>query len=227
MPKTSSNKPKPSGERPIRVAVVVGYALLQETVRRILEEAPGLEVAGTVDRPARAVDLVRAEQPDVLLIVHTGATLDELDVIQRVAALGRGTRLLMLSPETSQHASLRMLRAGAHGILASDAGTEELVRAIRTLHRGELYLTPELQRAAAERYLGVDRQAAPEERLSDREHQVMRLLALGHTNREIAELLGVGVKTIDTHRANLLRKLDLRNNADVARFAIRTGVIEA
>lgn len=213
-------------ERAIRVAVVAGYTILQEAAQTLLEREGDIQVVGTADQPSTIVELIRAERPHVLFVVHTGTTIDELEVIQRVGSLARETKLLVLSPAVSQYVSLRILRAGAHGILSSSATSAETLRAIRTVHKGEVYLTPQLQRAAAERYLGVDDQTAPEERLSDREYQVMRLLALGHTNREIAASLGVGVKTIDTHRANLLRKLDIRNNADVARFAIRAGIID-
>ncbi|RMH17693.1 MAG: DNA-binding response regulator [Acidobacteria bacterium] len=227
--KTSrSQAPRHRGDNKdgIRIVVIAGYAILVEAIHHLLTTYDDLDVAGTAGDGATAVDVVQRRRPDVVLLAHFGSALDELDVIGRLNAASSAPRILILSHDASQHASLRMLRAGAHGILSPDVGSAEVVQAIRTVHQGQLFLTPELQRACAERYLGVDSEQAPEERLTDREFQVMRFLALGHTNREIAGQLGVGVKTIDTHRANLLRKLDLRNNADVARFAIKKGVVK-
>ncbi len=221
--------PQPQQEAParIRVGLVTTYPLLREAIRHVLRMHRAIEVVGDAGHPAAALDLVRHDHPDVLFILSSGGGLDEIDLIQRVLALGRPVRLLLLSADTSEHAALRTLRAGAHGILSPTMTTSDMVGALQSVHAGNLYLTPELQRACAERYLGVDASKSPEERLSDREFQVMRMLALGDTNREIAARLGVGVKTIDTHRANLLRKLGLRNNADIARFAIKSGTVEA
>ncbi len=211
----------------IRVGLVTTYPLLREAIRQVLRVQDVIEMIGEAGHSAATLELVRNQQPDVLFILPSGPSLDELDLIQRVIALDRPVRLLLLSSDTSEHAALRALRAGAHGILSPSMTTADMLEALQRVNTGQLYLTPELQRACAERYLGVDASKSPEERLSDREFQVMRMLALGDTNREIAARLGVGVKTIDTHRANLLRKLGLRNNADIARFAIKSGTVTA
>lgn len=211
---------------PIRVAIVAGYALVREALEHLLASADDLLVVASVVTSSDAVELVRTEEPDALLLVHTGSAMDELDIVQRVTALERTTRLLVLSTETGESAALRMLRAGAHGILEPETSAAQVRAALDTVHGGDIYLTEDLQRACAERYLGVTPDRSPEASLTDREFQVLRLLAHGYVNREIAEQLGVGVKTIDTHRANLLRKLGLRHNVDLVRFAIRQRIIE-
>jgi len=212
---------------PIRLAIIAGYTLVREALEHLLAGCQELDIVASGSTPAETIGLVRTRPLDALLLVHTGSVMDELDIVQRVVALERGTRVLVLSTETSESGALRMLRAGAHGILAPETTTAKVVEALRTLHRGEIYLTKDLQRACAERYLGVSPAHSLEDTLTDREYQVMRLLANGHINREIAKQLGVGVKTIDTHRANLLRKLGLRHNVDLARFAIRQHIINA
>lgn len=211
---------------PMRLAIVAGYTLVREALEHLLGDGHELTVIASVMTSADAVELVRAQAPDALLLVHTGSAMDELDIVQRIAAMHRSTRLLVLSTETSESTALRMLRAGAHGILAPESSAEEVRAALRAVHVGEIYLTEDLQRACAERYLGVTPDRSPEASLTDREYQVLRLLAHGYVNREIAGQLGVGVKTIDTHRANLLRKLGLRHNVDLVRFAIRQRIIE-
>lgn len=212
--------------RPIRLAIVAGYALIREALEELFAHQDEVDIVASGATPAEAVNLVRAEELDALLLVHTGSAMDELDIVQRVGALDRNTRLLVLSTETSESSALRMLRAGAHGILVPETTADTVTEALHTVHRGEMYLTRDLQRACAERYLGVAPDRSPEDNLTDREYQVLRLLANGYINREIAEQLGVGVKTIDTHRANLLRKLGLRHNVDLVRFAIRQRLVE-
>lgn len=217
---------KPSDARPMRIGIVASYALVRETLERLLADDGDLVVVASVLTAADAVELVRTEEPDALLLVHTGSAMDELDIIQRVDALHRATKLLVLSTETGESTALRMLRAGAHGILEPDTSAREVKRALEKVSQGEIYMTEALQRACAERYLGVTPDRSPEASLTDREFQVLRLLAHGFVNREIAAQLGIGVKTIDTHRANLLRKLGLRHNVDLVRFAIRQRIVE-
>ncbi|RMH17692.1 MAG: DNA-binding response regulator [Acidobacteria bacterium] len=211
---------------PIRVAVISAVEVLSEVIAFLLREHLDIELAGRGGSREEALRIVQSKKPDVIFLTLSGAVLNELNLIQQLAALDRAVKILVQSYNLNQDFLLYLLGSGARGIISIATNAKGVAEAIRKVHQGEFYLTPELQRACAERYLGVGAGRTPKERLSNREYQVMLLLARGRTNREIADELGIGVKTIDTHRANMLRKLGLRNNADVARFAMVHGLLE-
>ncbi len=209
----------------IRVVIADDHALVREGLRRILEEPVDLTVVGEAADGRAAVEQVRRLHPDVLVLDLSMPGKDGLDVVKELAARRSPTRILILTIHNEEHYALRALRAGAHGFLYKGAGTEELLKAVRAVARGLRYLPPEFERAFAERYVQPKARGSPAEALSDRELQVLRLLASGYTNREIAAKLHISVKTVDTHRRNILKKLNLRNNADLARFALKHGLI--
>lgn len=210
----------------IRVLIADDHSLVREGLRRILDEQFDIEVVGEAKDGKEAVELARRLRPDVILMDISMPEKDGLDATKEIRALDTRTRILILTIHNEEHYALRTLRAGADGFIFKGAKSEELVRAIRDLDRGLRYLPPELERFFAELYVRPKASGTPLEALSDREFQVLRLIALGHTNREVAEKLRISVKTVDTHRRNILKKLRLRNNSDLTRFAIRHGVIE-
>lgn len=211
---------------PIRVAIVDDQALVREGVGLLLARQGGIEVVGEGESGFDAVELARSRRPHLLLLELPLPGKDGLEATREIAALGGRTRVLILTRVSGVHLCLRALRAGASGCLRKSSGSAELVAAIREVHRGRIHLPPDLQDLLLARYARPGLAGGPEERLSDRELQVLTLLASGLTNREIAARLGRSVKTIDTHRANLLQKLGLRNNADLTRFALAEGLVD-
>jgi DNA-binding NarL/FixJ family response regulator len=209
----------------IRIVIADDHALVREGLRRILNEPLDMEVIGEAADGQAAIDLVRRLHPDVLVLDLSMPVKDGLDVVKELAALRVFTRILILTIHNEEHYALRTLRAGAHGFIYKGTSTEELLNAIRAVAQGIRYLPPELERAFAERYVQPEVQESLTERLSDREFQVLCLIASGYTNREIAEKLHISVKTVDSHRRNVLKKLHLRNNADLTRFALKHGLI--
>ncbi len=210
----------------IKVSIVAGYSILSEALAEILEKSDEMMVVGRATDGFEAIDLVRQCKPDVVLLQPSSMQRDGLETVSQIANLGYGTKILILPLEITKRFALRMLSVGARGLLAKNATSADLTRAVRSLYDGKLYLTPEVQELCAERYLLPREDRPPEDQLSDREFQVMRLLALGHTNREIAARLSVSIRTVDTHRGNLLKKLELRNNSDITRFAIQNRIID-
>jgi DNA-binding NarL/FixJ family response regulator len=161
----------------------------------------------------------------VLLLQPALSSADPISLIKHFVARRAASKLLVLLDDTtSGHLAARMIRAGAHGIILESLGSEGVTRAVRQVVEGDLFLSPELERLYAYRHL-LGQAGPPEELLSERELQVLLRLAQGQTNREIANDLFISVKTVDTYRASLLRKLDLRNNADITRFALQTGLL--
>ncbi|MDQ2696004.1 MAG: response regulator transcription factor [Pseudomonadota bacterium] len=184
-------------------------------------------MVGEAWRGADALELARRCNPDVFLLEPAAGGKDPLDTIRQLIAAHPVTRVVILAVDTGELSAVRMLRAGARGYLPRDCTLAQTLRAIRTVHAGRLYVTPRLQRICTERYLLGRDDLYPEQRLSDREFQVLRLLALGHTSSEIGQRLHIGTKTVDTHRVSVLKKLALRNVADLTRFAIRYGLVRA
>ncbi len=209
----------------IRIVIADDHALVREGLRRILEEPLDLTVIGEAADGQAAIELVRRLHPDILVLDLSMPVKDGLDVVKELTALRVPTKILILTIYNEEHYALRTLRAGAHGFIYKGASTEELLNAIRAVAQGIRYLPPELERAFAERYVQPEVQESPADKLSDREFQVLCLIASGYTNREIAEKLHISVKTVDSHRRNILKKLNLRNNADLTRFALKYGLI--
>lgn len=209
----------------INIAIVDEYVLLREALKEQLKKHDDLQVVAEGGNGFEAIEVIKNHPVDVLILEPIIPGKEGIDVTKEIANLKKATKILILTMDRTAHNAFRMLRAGATSWLSKTAGIDEVIKAIRATQRGQVYLPGELQRNFAERYVHPESMNHPEELLSDREYQVMRLLAMGHTNREISKVLFVGVKTVDTHRANLLRKLGLRNNADLTRFAIRNGVI--
>lgn len=203
--------------------VMVGSLLIREALRSRFEKCNDLEVVAEVAAPSEAVGCVLRSRPDIVL-VQASMAKDEIGATQEIVTHVPEVRVIVMMPETTPWPlGLRLVRAGAQGLIFTSAGSEEVVKAIRRVAGGKLYLPRELERLFAERHLmGYD--GLPEELLTDREFQVMTRLAQGQTNREIARELFISIKTVDTHRASLLHKLGLRNNSDLTRFALQMGL---
>ncbi len=209
----------------IRVAIADDHALVREGLRRMLATADDIDVIGEAADGSEAVELVQRDKPDVLLLDITMPKKDGIEATADIAALGVDTKVLIVSMHANEQYALRTLHAGASGFVWKGARLDELTTAVREVAAGGTYIPPELR----ERLGDVRRPADgenPASILSKREFQVMGYLASGMTNREIAALLNISVKTIDTHRGHVLKKLELRNNSDITRFAIQHGFIQ-
>jgi len=210
----------------IRVALADDHNLVREGLRRMLAVHDDIEVVGEAADGAAAVELVKDKQPDVMLLDISMPKKDGIEATSEIAALDLKTKILILSMHSDEQYVVRTLRAGASGFIWKGTRLEELVNAIKEVQAGNRYLPPDIEQSFAEKYLRPDAERAPAEILSKREFQVMCFLANGMTNREIAAQLNISVKTIDTHRGHVLKKLKLRNNSDITRFAIQHGYIQ-
>lgn len=212
-------------EKPVKIAMVDGYQLIIEALKPWFEAQPGMELIATAGDGFSAVECARNHDLDIIILEPMIPNKDGIDITKEIKTANDHVKILILTIDQTPHNAYRMMKAGASGWLSKATSLAELQKAIKSLAQGKVYLPDPLQKDFAERYVHKGKDNQPEERLSDREFQVLRLLAMGRTNKEIAVKLYVGVKTIDTHRANLMKKLSLRNNADLTRFAIRNGLI--
>lgn len=210
----------------IRVAIADDHALVREGLRKMLSGSDVINVIGEACNGAEAVKLVNELKPDVILLDITMPVKDGIEATTEITQLDVETKILILSMHSDEQYALRTLRAGANGFISKGARLEELLKAITDVRNGNRYLPEHIAKSFAEKHIQPDADKPLAELLSKREFQIMNYLASGLTNREIATLLDVSVKTVDTHRGHVLKKLKLRNNSDITRFAIQHGYIQ-
>lgn len=214
---------------PIRVLLADDHALFRDGVRALLEHEPDIEVVGEVEDGRAAVEQALALRPDIVLMDITMPHVDGIEATRQISAQAPQVRVLVLTMHDNEDVFFRSLSAGASGYVLKRSGGLELMGAIRSTHAGQSYLSPFLARALMSDYLERAERApdspAPK-RLSVREQEILKLIAEGHSSREIAEMLDLSVKTVHNHRTRLMTKLDIHRNADLVRYAIRLGVVE-
>ena len=209
----------------IKVLLADDHSIVRAGLRRIIEDAGDMDVVVEAADGLEAVEKAGQTPPDVAVLDISMPGMDGLEVMERLHADHPGLPILILTMHEEEQYVVRSISAGAKGYITKRSAPEQLVKAIRQVHAGGRYLSDEAAESLALHVArGVDGQS-PLDSLSNRELQVLRALALGRTNREIAETHHISVKTVDTYRFRLLKKLNLRNNAELSRFAIKHGVI--
>lgn len=212
----------------VRILLADDHAVLRDGVRMILETNPGFEVVGTADNGADAVALAQSLQPDIAVLDVAMPEINGLEATREIRACCPETEVIILSMHEGEDYLREALRAGAAGYVLKRAAAKELVGAIRAVRRGESYLDPALTRTLISDYVRkVDRGDTPPDTLTERELEVLRLVAEGLTNRQIALQLNISIKTVQSHRANLMDKLNLHDRTELVRYAIRRGLITA
>src|SRR4051794_14221292 len=206
------------------VLVCDDHALVRSGLRRLLETEPDIEVTGEAANAEDAIEQAGACRPDVLLLDVVMPGRSGIEALPELREAAPETRVLVLSMQDDPSYVRQAFAAGATGYLLKEAADAELVQAIHEVARGRRYVHPLLgaRLAAAEATGGTH---APDP-LSEREHGVLRLLALGHTNQEIAKLLFISIRTAETHRARIMQKLGLSTRAELVRYALEAGVLE-
>jgi DNA-binding NarL/FixJ family response regulator len=211
----------------IRVLIVDDHAILREGVRALLQLHTDMEVVGEAGDGMEAIDAVGRLDPDVVLMDIAMPGLGGIEAALELKKLGKRARVLILSQYEDREYVRRLLKAGVSGYVLKKSAGAELANAIRAVHRGGLVLDPEVARTAmAEGGPAAAGQAAdPYDALTDREKQVLKLVAEGSSNKEVAEILGISVKTAMSHREHVMEKLGVHNRTELVRFALRKGVI--
>jgi DNA-binding NarL/FixJ family response regulator len=211
----------------IRVLVVDDHAILREGVRALLQLQSDIEVVGEADSGTGAIEQVARLDPDVVLMDIAMPGLGGIEATIELKKLGRRAKVLILSQYEDREYVRRLLKAGVSGYVLKKSAGAELANAIRAVHRGGLVLDPEVARTAmAEANPAASGAAAdPYDTLTDREKQVLKLVAEGRSNKEVAEVLGISVKTAMSHREHVMEKLAVHNRTELVRFALKRGVI--
>jgi two-component system invasion response regulator UvrY len=208
----------------IRTLIVDDHDIVRAGVKQIVSETDDIIVGGEARTGAEALDAVRNGKWDVVVLDLNLPDRLGLDVLGQIRSIAPQLPVLILSMHQEASYAARMLKAGAAGYLSKDSAREHLVQALRKVARGERFLTPAVAENLAFGMMSGEAET-PHRSLSDREFQVLCLIASGRAPREIAAELNVSVKTIGTHRARLLGKMGLRNNAELVQYAIANGLL--
>jgi two-component system, NarL family, response regulator NreC len=209
----------------IRVLIVDDHALVRTGLRLLLEREEDIEVVGEAGDGDAGVRAARLEKPDVVLLDVVMPDRTGIEACAEIVAASKGGRVLMLSMQDDPSYVREAFASGASGYMLKEAADTELVRAVREVAGGGRYVHPTLGARLAEAEVEAARRAATDP-LSDREREVLRLLALGHTNQEIAKTLFISVRTAETHRAHIMQKLGLGTRAELVRYALVNGLLD-
>lgn len=210
---------------PVRVLLADDHALVREGISALLGRLPGIEVVGGACDGREALELIASTSPDILLTDLTMPGLGGLQTLSRVHQEFPLVRVIIMSMHDNEEYVWQALRAGAAGYLLKDSGVEELELAVRSVSRGGTYLSPAVSRHVVTDYI---RRVAPErslDRLTPRQLEIVQLIAEGNTNQEIARALSISVKTVETHRYQLMDRLEIHDVPGLVRFAIRMGLV--
>ncbi|MFQ5858021.1 MAG: response regulator [Anaerolineae bacterium] len=210
----------------ISVLLADDHAILRAGLRALLETYADIEVVGEAGDGEEAICQVRELRPDVVLMDVAMPGMNGLVATRYILEESPATKVLILTQYGNKEYVLPLLEAGAAGYVLKQAADTDLIRAIRAVDRGDSFLYPPIARMLLEAYASNEQAVDPYETLTPREREVLVLVAQGHSNREIADILHVSPKTVDVHRTRLMKKLDLHHVAGVTRYAIRRGLLD-
>lgn len=210
----------------IRVLIADDHTLVRAGIRSLVEAMEGMEVVAEAGDGQQAIELVQTHRPDVLLTDIAMPGLSGLDVTKRVTEEQLWTRVVIVSMHASEEYANRALQAGARGYLLKNSGAAELEIALRAVARGETYLSPAIEKYLVAEYLrSTERRASHPTSLTARQREILRLLAEGLTTKAIARQLGISTKTVETHRAQAMERLEIHDMAGLVRYAMRVGLV--
>ncbi len=210
----------------VRILLADDHTLVRAGIRSLVQAIPGIQVVAEAGDGREALSLIELHQPDVALLDIAMPGLNGLEVAAQVADNFPYVRVMILSMHATEEYVLRALRAGAAGYILKDADTAELELAIKAVTRGETYLSPAVSKHVTEyvRRVGEETHSTLE-RLTPRQREVLQLVAEGHTTQEIARIMDLSVKTVETHRTQLMERLDIHDIAGLVRYAVREGLV--
>jgi two-component system, NarL family, invasion response regulator UvrY len=209
----------------IRILIADDHPIVRAGFKQVLSETPDLVVADEAGNGQEVLDHLKKKKYDVVLLDISMPGKNGLEILKELKTDYPKLPVLILSIYPEEQYAIRALKAGAAGYLTKESAPHELISAIRKISAGGRYISESLAEKLAT-YLNVDMTKSPHETLSDREHQVMRLIASGKTVSEIAESLNLSVKTISTYRTHILEKMKMKNNAEITLYAVQNKLVE-
>ena len=208
----------------IKILIADDHAIVRQGLKQTVADQPDMEVVGEARDAAEALKLVREAAWDVVVLDITMPGRSGLDLLKELKAERPRLPVLILSMHSEEQFAVRALKAGASGYITKQSAPKELINAIRKVHRGGKYVSPSITETLVFA-LGADYERAPHEALSDREYQVLCMIARGATLKEIAVELALSEKTISTYRVRVLEKMDMKRNAELIRYALQKELV--
>ena len=211
---------------PYRILLADDHKIIRDGLRSLLEKETDMVVAGDAENGRKALQLTRKLNPDVVIMDVSMPDLNGMDAARQILGEHPGVKVVALSMHSEKQYVEGMLKAGVSGYLLKDTAFEELVKAIRVVCSGKKYLSPDITDIVLQDYLhpAATTDDQPAISLTTREREVLQLIAEGRATREIADKLHISVKTVETHRKNIMEKLGLRTVAELTKYAVREGI---
>jgi len=212
----------------IKVLVVDDHTVVRDGICALLALAPDIEVVGEAGDGREALEKLRALSADVVLMDVAMPMMGGLETTRRIRKEFPSTKVLVLTQYADKEYVFPVIEAGANGFISKTAASSEIATGIRSVYRGDSFLSPAIAKLLVENYqqLSGSRESSdPYNQLTDREREVLKLLAEGHTNQEIADILLISPKTVDGYKTSLMDKLDIHNRIDLVKYALRKGII--
>jgi DNA-binding NarL/FixJ family response regulator len=211
----------------IRVVLADDHALVRAGIRALVQNVAGVEVLAEASDGRDALALIKTHQPDVVLMDISMSGLNGLEATARIAKEYPDVRVIILSAHANEEYVFQALRTGAAGYLLKDAGTAELELAIKAVARGDTYLSPAASRHLADYMRRTGGEANAVDVLTPRQREILQLIAEGQTTKEIARTLHISVKTVETHRMQLMERLNIHDVAGLVRYAVRVRLVKS
>jgi DNA-binding NarL/FixJ family response regulator len=211
----------------IRTILLEDHKMVRQGLVALLQDAPDIDIVAEAGDGNTAVDLARTHTPDVALLDISMPGMNGLEAAQRIREVSPATKLLFLTMYAEDEYIIQALRFGATGYVLKDADAGTLIDAVRRVSRGESFLSPEVSQSIIRRVIDDDGPHVDNHvNLTSRERQILQLIAESRTNREIGERLAISIKTVQTHRANLMNKLDIHDQTSLVKYAIRNRLVK-
>lgn len=212
----------------VRILIADDHSIVRKGLRSALEESEDYRVVGEAANGREAVRLAEQMAPDIAIIDIGMPQLNGIEATSQIGKVSPNTRVLILSMHSDETYILRALTAGARGYLLKDTAENDVLAAVRAVAQGKAYFSPAIAKMLLDDYVGFLRRRGLDDSydlLTDREKEVLQLLAEGQSNKEVANVLGIGVSTVETHRMNLMQKLNLHSTAEIVLYAVRKRII--
>jgi two-component system response regulator NreC len=213
----------------VRLLVADDHKIFRQGIKKLLEEEPDLQVVGESADGRETVKKATELKPDVILMDIAMANLNGLEATKQIKKVLPETKVIMLTMHKNEEYVLQSFQAGASGYILKEGAVEELVSAIRSIHQDKSFLSPTVSKTLVDAYLRkmeTGKTETPFDLLTDREREVLQLIAEGYTNREVAKQLFISVKTVEAHRAHIMQKLNIHDIAKLVKYAIQKGLVD-
>jgi DNA-binding NarL/FixJ family response regulator len=212
---------------PCRIVLADDHVLVRQGIRKLIEESPDLQVVGEASDGSELLELLRNVKAELAILDITVPNISGIEATQRVKAIYPGLKVLILTMHKGRELLEHAIAAGANGYLLKEDAPRELLNAIKTIQQGGVYISPLIVPYLKEFYVQRHRKVNQPDLLTARETEVLKLVAEGKSSKEIAAILCLSIRTVDNHRSNIMRKLNITKNTDLVRYALSMGYIQS